>query len=59
VLLLEVPQGFKWVYNKISDEMEKAQLNGRSMGDEEVKQQTKEIFKESLIKSHGGKLKVL
>jgi hypothetical protein len=30
VLLLEVPQGFKWVYDKIGDKIEQAHLSGKT-----------------------------
>jgi Reverse transcriptase (RNA-dependent DNA polymerase) len=59
VLLLEVPQGFKWVYDKVGEEMERTQVNDNSMNEETIKQRTKEIFQEWLLKSTGEKLKIL
>jgi hypothetical protein len=53
VLLLEVPQGFKWVCNRVGEEMEKTQLNEDSMTEETTKQRTKEIFQEQLLKLEG------
>jgi hypothetical protein len=46
VLLLEVPQGFRWVYDKLGKEMEKRNNVGQTMAKEEVMKRTKEIFQE-------------
>jgi Reverse transcriptase (RNA-dependent DNA polymerase) len=59
VLLLEVPQGFKWVYDKVGEEMEMQEMNGEDMSEEAIKLRTKEIFQEWLSKSTGEKLKIL
>jgi hypothetical protein len=59
VLLLEVPQGFNWVYDKVGEEMERQQVNKDSMSKETIKLRTKEIFQEWLLKSTGEKLKIL
>jgi hypothetical protein len=59
VLLLEVPQGFRWVYNKLGDEMEMKQKAGDDMQHEAVMERAKEIFKEWTAKSPGDKIKLL
>jgi Reverse transcriptase (RNA-dependent DNA polymerase) len=46
VLMLEVPQGFRWVYDKLGEEMEQRYRASHPMTKEEVKERTKEIFKE-------------
>jgi hypothetical protein len=46
VLMLEVPQGFRWVYNKMGEEMDQCKKESQPMSTEEVKQRTKEIFQE-------------
>jgi hypothetical protein len=45
--------------NRVGEEMEKTQLNEDSMNEETLKQRTKEIFQEWLLKSTGEKLKIL
>jgi hypothetical protein len=44
VLMLEVPQGFRWVYDKLGDEVEKQQTEGNPMEQQEVKDRAKEFF---------------
>jgi hypothetical protein len=46
VLMLEVPQGFRWVYDKLGEKMDKRKKVSQPMSTEEVKQRTKEIFQE-------------
>jgi Reverse transcriptase (RNA-dependent DNA polymerase) len=59
VLLLEVPQGFRWVYDKLGEEMEMHKNAGQPMEREEVMIRTKEIFKEWMMMQLGERLKIL
>jgi hypothetical protein len=52
-LLLEVPQGFRWVYDKLGDEVEARSRAGNKMKDEEVMKRAQEIFQEWVVKPNG------
>jgi hypothetical protein len=58
-LVLEVPQGFRWVYDKLEDEMDQRKIKGDAMDQTEVMSRTKEIFNEWDGKSIGEKVKLL
>jgi Reverse transcriptase (RNA-dependent DNA polymerase) len=58
-LMLEVPQGFCWIYSKLGDEVEARQKGGQAMLSEEVMKRAKEIFGEWSAKPVGEKLRLL
>lgn len=58
-LTLEVPQGFRWVYDKLGDEMELRKAKGEPMKEEETMMRAKEIYKEWLSKPLMEKLAIL
>jgi hypothetical protein len=59
VLMLEVPQGFRWLYDKLGDEVEKRQTEGNPMEQQEVKDWAKEIFQLWMNKTIGEKVMLL
>jgi hypothetical protein len=58
-LMLEVPQGFCWVYDKLGGEVEAKQKCGQAMSSEEVMKRAKEIFGEWSAKPVGEKLQLV
>jgi hypothetical protein len=57
-LMLEVPQGFCWVYDKLGDEVEPQQKCRKAMLSEEVMKRAKAIFGEWIAKPFGEKLQL-
>jgi hypothetical protein len=44
VLLLEVPQGFRWIYDRLGNTMADRKTQGQEMTSEETMKEAKEIF---------------
>lgn len=58
-LLLEVPHDFRWVYDKLGEEVEARSRAGNKMTDEEVMKRAQEIFQEWVVKPNGEKVILL
>jgi hypothetical protein len=59
VLLLEVPQGFRWVYDRLGEEMQAKQRKQEEMGPEETMKRAQLIFQCWMDKPIGEKLQIL
>jgi hypothetical protein len=59
VLMLEVLQGFRWIYDRLGEEMEEMQRECEEMGPEETMKQAKLIFQCWMDKPIGEKLQIL
>jgi hypothetical protein len=59
VILLEVPQGFRWIYDQLGNDMEERKNQGQTMTSEETMKQAKEIFQEWQQKLLQEKLSIL
>jgi Reverse transcriptase (RNA-dependent DNA polymerase) len=59
VLMLEVPQGFRWVYDKLGDTMIDRKAQGHDMTTKETMEKAKEIFQEWQSKTIGEKHHIL
>jgi Reverse transcriptase (RNA-dependent DNA polymerase) len=55
VLMLEVPQGFRWIYDKLGEIMADRKHQGQEMTAKETMKEAKVIFQEWLDKSIGEK----
>jgi hypothetical protein len=55
VLMLKVPQGFCWIYDRLGYEMESRKQAGNAMTKSKTVDRAKEIFKEWLEKDVGRK----
>jgi hypothetical protein len=56
VLMLEVPQLFRWIYDRLVEEMEEMQRKNEEMGPEDITERAKEIFQNWMDKPIGEKL---
>jgi Reverse transcriptase (RNA-dependent DNA polymerase) len=59
VLMLEVPQGFRWIYDKLGDTMTDRKHQGQVMTADDTIKEAKVIFQEWLNKSIGEKHQIL
>jgi Reverse transcriptase (RNA-dependent DNA polymerase) len=59
VLMLEVLQGFHWIYDRLGNEMESRRDAGNAMTKSETVDRAKEIFKEWLEKDMGEKVRIM